>query len=328
MDGPVSEITERSPDKSPTPFQLLDDCNRRLKQIFAAARAEPLPARAKGCSEFSGRVLELAKDLQQACRFDPDALLGAVHLDDSGRYSVIHPLYRAIICELLAARKGIPEEDRRRIIAAALTCDLSMLDLQDELVRQAGPLQADQTQAIRSHPLETEQLLLSLGVLDADWVMAVTQHHELLNGDGYPHGLSSEKVSEWARILKLADMYTAMVGARGYRRPTSSKAAMRDIFLKRGSEVDAELAVLIVKELGVFPPGTFVRLQSGELAIVVHRGSNLKAPGVKAIVGPRGAPFEHPMPRKTDICEYGILDAVERDTMVKMDLHTLWGYEA
>jgi hypothetical protein len=103
---------------------------------------------------------------------------------------------------------------------------------------------------------------------------------------------------------------------------------MRDIFLRRGSELDAELAVFIVKELGVYPPGAFVKLQSGELAIVIHRGNNPKAPAVKALVGPRGAPFDKPMLRKTEIREHEILDVVERDTIVTIDLHKLWGYDA
>lgn len=249
LDGPAVKFTEQALEKSPTPFQLLGDCSNRLKQIFAVAHAEP-QTRLAGDNSVAERLLHLAKDIQLICWMDSDAVLGAVHLDDSGRYSVSHPLYRAIICELLAARKGIPEADRQRLLAAALSCDLSMLKLQDELIRQTGPLQAEQKQAIRWHSIETRKLLESLGVADAEWLMAVIQHHELLNGTGYPNGFSGEKISGWARILKLADMYTAMVSAKGYRKPILSKTAMRDIFLKRGNEVDEDLAVLIVKELG------------------------------------------------------------------------------
>lgn len=314
--------------RPPSPFQLLGDYGDRLKQIFAAVYAEHQQTRAPEASAFPERLLQLAKDLQQLCRFDADALLGAIHLDCSCRYSIGHPLSRAVVCELLAARKGLPEEDRLRIMAAALTCDLSMLQLQDELSRQASPLLPDQQLAIRSHPFDTAQLLTSLGVADAQWTAAVTQHHELLNGKGYPRGLSNVDVSGSARILKLADMYTAMVSAKAHRKAALSKAVMRDIFLKRGSEVDEELAIFVVKELGVYPPGAFVKLQSGELAIVIHRGSNPKAPTVKAVVGPRGAPFDKPILRKTDIREYEILDVVERDAIVVVDLHKLWDYDA
>jgi HD-GYP domain-containing protein (c-di-GMP phosphodiesterase class II) len=203
-----------------------------------------------------------------------------------------------------------------------------MLKLQDDLFRQDQPLQPTQKQAITSHPIESARMLASLGVTNAVWMTAVIQHHELLNGKGYPRGLSMGEVSAGARILKLADMYTAMITPRSYRKAMLSKMAMRDIFVKRGSEIDEELAVYIVKELGVYPPGVFVKLQSGELAIVTHRGINPKAPVVKVVVGPRGAPYDKPVERKTDIREYEILDVVERDMIVKIDLHKLWGYEA
>jgi HD-GYP domain-containing protein (c-di-GMP phosphodiesterase class II) len=328
LESPSAATADRNAEKPPSPFQLLADYHNRLKQLFAVVYAEPQLERAPEDTGFPERLLNLARDLQELCWFDTDALLGAIHLDGSGRYSVAHPLYRAVICELLARRMGLKEEDRQRIMAAALTCDLSMLKLQDELIRQASPLQPGQQQTITAHPLETAKLLTLFGVTDAEWTTAVIQHHELLNGKGYPLGLSSQDVTSWARILKLADMYTAMVSAKAYRKAALSKTAMRDIFLKRGSEVDEDLAIFIVKELGVYPPGAFVKLQSGELAIVIHRGSNPQAPTVKVVVGPRGAPFDKPILRKTDIREYEILDVVERDRIVIVDLHKLWDYDA
>jgi HD-GYP domain-containing protein (c-di-GMP phosphodiesterase class II) len=326
--GPPDFSPVRKLEKQPTPFQLLSDYNNRLKQLFAEIYAENQDQAARESRCFPERLLSLAADLQNLCWIDSDAMLGSIHLDSSGHYSIVHPLHRALLSELLAARKGLPEDERQRLMAAALTCDLSMLRLQDELIRQSGPLLPDQQQTIRMHPLETAKLLISLGVKDSEWTRAVMQHHELLNGKGYPQGLSNADVSWWARILKLADMYSAMVTARAYRKASLSKVAMRDIFLKRGSEIDEELAVFIVKELGVYPPGAFVKLQSGELAIVIHRGTNPKAPTVKAVVGPRGAPFDRPIQRKTDIREYEILDVAERDTIVQIDFNKLWGHDA
>jgi HD-GYP domain-containing protein (c-di-GMP phosphodiesterase class II) len=315
-------------DRPPTPFELLSHYSNRLKQLFSVLNPDPSAEKEPDVSNFPERLLQLAGDLQKLCLLDTDAILGAIHLDDSGRYSVMHPLYRAALCELLAARKTVPESDRLWIIAAALTCDLSMLKLQDDLSRQDQPLQPEQQQAIKAHPMASAKILASFGVNNSIWMNAVIQHHELLNGKGYPRGLALGDISGAARILKLADMYTAMITPRAYRKAMLSKTAMRDIFLKRGSEIDEELAVYIVKELGVYPPGAFVKLQSGELAIVTHRGINPKSPAVKAVVGPRGAPFDKPVLRKTDIREYEILDVVERDMIVKIDLHKLWGYDA
>jgi len=311
-----------------TPFQLLTEFNSRLKQLFANLADELALGKGREGKNFAGRLMQLATDIQTLCRHDTDALLGKIHLDHSGRYSITHALHRAIVCELLGLRKDIPEKERAYLVAAALTCDLSIMQLQDELSRQNVDLLPEQQHAISSHPRESARLLALLGANNPGWATTVIQHHELLNGEGYPFGLSSKDISVGARILKLADTYTAMVSPRAYREGMLSKIAMRDIFLKRGSEIDEQLAVFIVKELGVYPPGAFVKLQNGELAIVIRRGTDAKTPLVKAVVGPRGAPFDNPIKRNTEVNEYKIIDVVERDPIVIIDLHKLWGYEA
>jgi HD-GYP domain-containing protein (c-di-GMP phosphodiesterase class II) len=314
--------------KPPTPFQLLDDFTNRLKQLLATLSGITEGSTEQQASHnFPERVMNLASEVQLLCQKDADALLGAIHLAKGSRYSLDHPLYRSVVTDLLGSRKGLSLEERQRMVAASLTCDISMVKLQDELVRQAGPLSPVQKQSIEAHPLESARLLEALGVTDKEWITAVAQHHEVLNGTGYPRRCSGADVSLWARIIRLADMYTAMISPKAYRKTALSKSAMREILLKRGTEIDDSLSVLIVKELGIYPPGAFVKLQSGELGIVIKRHVNPKTPIIKAVVGPRGAPFDTPIPRKTDAREYEILDVVERDAIVKLDFHKLWGYD-
>jgi HD-GYP domain-containing protein (c-di-GMP phosphodiesterase class II) len=319
-----------------SPFQVLDGFLNQLKQLFSSLAASAPPTEEKSgrtdtsASEniFPQRILGMAANLQKLCEANADALLGAIHLHNSAPYVIIHPVHRAVLCELLGRRKNLSIEDRAQLIAAALTSDLSILRLQLELFKQSTPLQPEQQNAITAHPEDTVKILRALGVSDPRWLTAVLQHHELLNGKGYPMGLSGSDISTLPRILALADTYTAMVAPKGYRKGLLSTAAMRHIILKRGVELDDELAIQVVKELGVYPPGAFVKLRSGELAIVVRRGTNPKAPTVKAMLGSRGAPLLRPIPRNTTAHEYEILDVFERDAIVAVDLHQLWDVEA
>jgi HD-GYP domain-containing protein (c-di-GMP phosphodiesterase class II) len=326
VDGPA--VVAKPNAKPPTPFQLLDAFTNRLKQLFSTINAEPGPERDQVVKMFSERVMGLAGDIQKLCKYDTDALLGAMHLDKSARYTIIHPLYRGVLSELLGKRKQIPEEDRRRIIAAGLTCALSMLKLQDELLKQEQPLTPEQKAMLNQQPLDTCELLKSLGVTDEMWLSSVAHYHELLNGKGYPAGLSGAQISLGGRVLRVADTYTAMLTPRPYRKALLSKSAMREILLKKGAEVDDELAIHIVKELGIYPPGAFVKIRNGELAVVIKRTENPKSPRIKAVVGPRGMPYDKPIPRDSAFNEFEVLDIVERDTIVVIDLHKLWNYEA
>lgn len=311
--------------KPPSPFQYFDNFVSRLRQMLAPLAIGPDTTDAKS---FPERILKLAQDVQKLCQLDRDALLGAVHLNPPNRYTVSHPLHRAVVCELLGQRQAMPADARARLLAAALTADISMLKLQEDLFRQEAGLSAEQQQSVIAHPFDSAQILTKLGVTDSDWLLAVTQHHEKLNGKGYPHGIVANEISDWAKLLTLSDMYTAMVTPHAHRKALLSKTAMREMFLKRGTELDEGLAVLLIKELGVYPPGAFVRLQNGEVGIVVKRGQNPQAPLVKSVVGPRGAPLTRATARDTSAREFEISDVVDRDPIVQVDLHQLWDYEA
>jgi hypothetical protein len=303
----------------PSPFEFLDGFQLRLKRL-----CEDLKAGVQG--DLPDRITQYCKDVQQLCRMDSDAVLGAVHLIHNDRYTVVHGLHTAILTELFLRTMGIAAEDRLPILAAALTHDIGMMDLHEELNRQATPLTDVQWATIRQHPLRSVDMLEAVGVMDGVWLDTVLHHHERLDGSGYPDGLLDEDIFFPVRVLAIADIYSAMIKRRAYREPLLAKEALRDIFLQRAGRVDEHLTKIFVKELGIFPPGAFVRLNNGEIAVVVHRGKNGSCPVVQTVVGPRGAPLPRPIRRDTGVGEFAIKDMVPRDGAVSVSLRSLWGY--
>ncbi|WP_051228889.1 HD-GYP domain-containing protein [Paludibacterium yongneupense] len=313
-------------DAQPSPFQLLTDLNLRLKQILSRiGTGEPAWNDGDGC-DFAARVMGIASSLQKVCALDVDAAIGLLHLDRNDRYTTQHPLHRSIVCELVGKRSGMSEHERMRVICASLTCDISMLGLQEELTRQHGPLTASQKEEIEVHPIKSAAMLRAFNVTDDAWCDAVEHHHEALDGSGYPRKVSRTGLAPWPRLIALADIYTAMITPRAYRTAISSRVAMRELFLKRGSHVDEGFATLIVKELGLYPPGAFVKLANGEIAIVLHRGEDSQTPVVKSVLGPRGMPLVKHRVRDTVQKEFSIQDVAERDNIIQINMNQLWGY--
>ena len=295
----------RAPSSSPSPAAQLAD-------LLKGKKVDAGDTVADEAHPFPGQIMQRVSELQALCQTAPDALLAAIHRNQIGaRYSIAHALSRTILCELLATRRRIPERNRRQLLAAALTSELSILALQDELVVQSGALLPDQQQRIAEHPTASIALLATIGAIDPSWTNVILQHHELPNGHGYPAGLSGTAITPWARIMKIADAYAAMITPQAYRKTLLSKAAMAELLQKRGVEFDDELTVMFVKEIGVLPPGVAVKLRSDEIAIVVQRGANPRAPLVEAVIGPRGAYLPKPVLRKTDSHEYEIIDVVD-----------------
>ncbi len=257
------------------------------------------------------RCLYLAHQIQNACHDHSDAILAALHLNRNPRYQYVKELFAAVICELLGREAGMTSNSRLLLMCAALTQDLAMLDLQDsKLDHQRTPLSDGQRRVINKHATATRQLLQKAGLRDHIWLNAVEQHHERIDGNGYPHGLSGDQISIEARILALADIYVAMLRPRGDQLPRLPRDVLKEIFLVRGEQVDATLARDLISVLGLYPPGSWVRLASGETGIVVHRGENHQFPRVSATISGDNEYFPEGQLRDTSIRDCSILEMI------------------
>lgn len=301
-----------------SPFDRLDDVMRRIPGLILAVT--------EGTPEAAGKILKLAEQLSELYARWPDAMLGAVHLCHEYDYTQCHPVHTGIL-SLMMARKLDFEADRiRSLVAAALTQNVAMVKLQQQLQKQEGPLTDAQRQAIRAHPVRTGIMLRQLGINDPVWLSAVEQHHERIDGAGYPRGLKGDQISPEAGIIGLADRYAAMVSARIYRDALVAKDVLKDFYLQKGQECDSGLTEAFISELGVFPPGSFVRLANGEVGVVVKRSrqSGLQ-PTVSAYIAPRGAPYPRPFARDCSIDNFHIRCHTPPDTSTPINLNTLWG---
>jgi len=313
--APTHTVEERRK----APFFVIGEMMGRLNTLLGAiATKHP---------DFSiEQVKQLSVSIQTMCAEDADAALAAVHLDREGKYTIRHLIHTALLVELVAYRLGYTPDDRHRIICASLTANVGMLELQERLLQQ-GAITPEQRQDINRHPEESVALLRQSGVEDETWLEIVLQHHERMDGSGYPRGLQGDEIHESARILALADIYHAKISDRIYRAGMLPTHALRQVFVGQGKDIDQNLAKVFIKELGVYPPGGFVRLANGELAVVTHRGHDATSPRVASVITPRGAPYPRPLPRDTANKECAIRETAVRDGSVLLtDLLPLWGY--
>jgi len=305
--------------RSGVPFFVIGEWMGRLNtQLHAIAEQSP---------DFSRtRFDELCVAIQAMCAEDADAALAAIHLDHEGRYAIRHLIHSALLVELVTSRMAKLPDDRQRVIAATLTANVGMLALQEQLMKQ-GAITSDQRQQINRHPEQGVVLLRQAGVEDELWLEIVLQHHERMDGSGYPRGLHADDILEGARIMAIADIYHAKISDRMHRAAMLPTDALRQVLLGRGNDMDQMLSEVFIKELGVYPPGAFVRLNNGDVAVVTHRGQDGTSPRVASIITPRGVAFPRPLSRDTADREWAIKETVARDeTVLLTDLLPLWGY--
>lgn len=313
---------QAAPPKPPSPFQIFDTFQLRLKSICENLKS-PNPN-----DLLNERINQLSEDLQELCTQDSDALMGAIHLLHEGKYAFIHAIHCAILTEVFLKALNIATEERLQILGAALTHDVGMHDLQELLHKQTEPLTEQQRAKIQSHPISGYEMLKKVGVTNQVWLETVLHHHERIDGSGYTKCLKDADVSFPVRILSIVDIYCALIKPRAYRPALTSREALRELFLKRAGNVDNRLTQIFIKEIGLIPPGAFVRLQNGDIAIITHRGPDGGSPIAYSIVGPRGAPLDKPIKRNTALSDFNIKDMLPRDKTpnIQINLHQLWGY--
>jgi HD-GYP domain-containing protein (c-di-GMP phosphodiesterase class II) len=303
-----------------SPFETLESIKSTLRDII-------LNIYKNMKADYNRTILDLAGDVQNLCRDNVDPALGALILDQEAHYIDLHPILCAILIEKLTKRRKIPEQDRLPFIAAALTQNIGMWHEQDILSTQTTPLSDKQRKVINEHPYKSREIMKTVGIDDKAWLDTILFHHERIDGKGYPSGLSGDAIPESARMLALADIYSAMILPRQYRDGLYVKKALRDIFMQRGSTVDESLAQMLIKEIGIYPPGAFVMLNNGEVAIVLkHNVKQANCPQVLSVISPRGLPYEIPRKRETELEQiFAIEKVVSRPENLKINLNQIWG---
>ena len=209
-------------------------------------------------------------------------------------YGAQRSMQTAITAMLVAQRLAWDAEQCQRAFKVALTMNISMLALQGQLARQTSAPSAAQRAQLQSHPMRSVQMLQLAGIQDAAWLEAVLRHHEHEDGSGYPSGCS--EVSEMASLVRRADTYTSKLASRSSRDALAADMAGRQMFMQ---DPGHPMTAALVKEFGIYPPGCYVRLVSGELAIVVQRGSSITTPVVACLTTAAGQPLAQPEKRDT-----------------------------
>ncbi|HRE16556.1 MAG TPA: HD domain-containing phosphohydrolase, partial [Rhodocyclaceae bacterium] len=191
------------------------------------------------------------------------------------------------------------------------------------LQRQATPLTPQQQAQIDSHPDTACEALKKIGVADALWLNAVAQHHEKPGGKGYPRQL--DQPAEEAQLLRLIDTFFGRASIRADRHPLAPAQIIRALFVDDGQGPFAALVASLVKFLGIYPPGSFVKLANGETGVVFRAGENANAPIVASVTTASGIPAMQPVRRDTSREAFAVSATVAPDKVsVGYDLGKLW----
>jgi HD-GYP domain-containing protein (c-di-GMP phosphodiesterase class II) len=236
---------------------------------------------------FHNHLNHLHQRLAEECRRNPDGTLFALfHLAsrELRYYSATHAMLVAMVCTL-AAREVLGWEDEltATLGKAAMTMNIAMTSLQDGLAAQLEPPVAEQRRLIAAHPAQGAQMLQDMGITDSHWLEAVRDHHATSAGPLAPR----TPAQRMARLIQRADMFVARLAPRASRRAQSNAQAMQACYFDENRATD-EAGAALIKAVGVYSPGSLVRLANQEVGMVVRRGANTTSPRVAIVLNRDG----------------------------------------
>jgi HD-GYP domain-containing protein (c-di-GMP phosphodiesterase class II) len=183
-------------------------------------------------------------------------------------YLVSHSVRTSIFSIVLGITIKLPQFKLIELGAAAALHEIGMVRLPPQLYMAGRALSPQERKSITAHPvlgynlLKEKQIPLSV-------CLAALEHHERVNGSGYPRGLTTEKISLYSKIIMVACSYDAVTADRPYKEAKDGYSGMVDILKNEGKQYDDLVIRALVYSLSIFPIGTQVLLTNGKAAMVV-----------------------------------------------------------
>lgn len=298
-----------------------------LKRTFGGGRRAPLPVElvhsldvGKRAFDSTSRMvrtitmdvrwgrgvdLPAAKEAVSLCAEqvarNPDALLLYASIRDKDEATARHSLSVSVLSLVLGQHLGLPRAKLRELGVAALLHDVGKIRLPVELLSKTARLSAQEERILRRHTDLGRDILRACEDIPVSAVEVAHAHHERLDGSGYPRGLREEDIGTFTRIVAIADSYDDIVNEHPDERSRTSIEAMKLLQAAGGNRFDPSMVSSLIDAIGIFPPGSLVRLNNGESGVVVRTNPGYDfRPAVLVLRDAADSPVE---PRYLDLAQ-------------------------
>lgn len=205
---------------------------------------------------------------------EPAGILGLHHYCKKEDYLYHHAVSIGLLSGYIAKKLNFEQKDILQIVLAGSLCDCGMAKLPPKIMIKKSVLDVNEFEEVKRHPIYSLNMVQSSSFLKEEAKLALLQHHERLDGEGYPLGQKREKMHEFSRILAVADVYHAMTSERVYRKKHSPFKVLEMILYEDFGKFDIAVVNALVAGITHFSIGSKVKLSNGFTAEVLFIESN------------------------------------------------------
>lgn len=224
-----------------------------------------------------------------------NAMIMLMNMNTVDHYLYSHSLNVCVYSTILGIAKGYGRDELLTFSMGALLHDIGKTQISMDVLMKPGKLTKSEYEAMKRHAERGYYLLKDEPGIPLLAAHCAFQHHERLDGTGYPRGLKGDEIHEYARLIGIADSYDAMTSFRVYRDPMLPHEAMENLYAGSGTQYDTEMLKLFRDKVAIYPIGITVQLSTGHLAVVVDINAMCAhRPVVRVLTDEEGQPLQEP----------------------------------
>lgn len=241
------------------------------------------------------QVETVVDKIAESILHNKDALISLVRIRLKDEYTYVHSL---AVCTLLIAfgeHINLDYKTIKSIGIGGLLHDIGKVKVPVEILNKKGKLTEDEFNIIKEHVRYSSKIIKNYSDIDDISAYVVAQHHERLNGTGYPDSLKADEISLYGQMSAIVDVYDALTSDRCYHDKSLPTEVLRRLFDWSSSYFNKNLMEQFICCVGIYPVGTLVRLESGMLGVVVDHGEKgLLYPVVRVVYNTKKEMFTMP----------------------------------
>ncbi|WP_243545127.1 HD-GYP domain-containing protein [Pseudodesulfovibrio tunisiensis] len=248
--------------------QRIAECEGRYAECLAAF-SSILKGLVRGDAHSVDQALAFVDRLTDNFLHDTESTLHLMNVMDPGERVYSHPLNVAVLSMMTGRLAGLDRDELVCLGMGALFHDIGKERLERKLLRKRGPLTRPEQDLVERHPEYGADMMRAIPAFPEQALPAVAQHHERMDGSGYPMGLKADGIDRLARITAIADAYDNLCNSPDPDDSLTPYLALSYMFGQQKHLFDVELLALFIRCLGVYPPGTVVQLSNGAIGMVM-----------------------------------------------------------
>lgn len=263
--------------------QIHSMANQTISDVFRSVRLG---------SDIDGGALKLAvQGCVESIVRNADASIWLTQLRIKSEATAQHSLNVAALSVILGKTLNYSFDQLVDIGVCASLHDIGKTRLSDQLVNASGKLSTAELETMKLHTAHGRDILISSKTVMSGAADVAYCHHERPDGQGYPRGLTEDSIPYVASMVAIAEAYDSMTTEQKWRPALSPSDALRVLYAERGRQFDDELVVQFIEGIGIFPPGSIVEMEGGEIGIVLANTKDRLLPRVILVLDANKQPM-------------------------------------